>query len=341
MPFINGNQLRQTQATCLALLSLGLLLGSPLASNAGETFTQQPIVAASQVRDVVEAKPEASAPDHGSLDQGPPATWIWGPDANQQYVLTYEFDGGSKSARLKASSDNRMTLFVNGQRVAASDEWQTPVEVDIQKHLQPGKNAIRAEVANAGGIAAFACKIALTMPDGEVRYVISDEHWNAAEKSKPDQQVALKTLGKMGVGPWGDVFSKPVGLVARDRDVFNVPEGFQVELLYTVPKETLGSWVNITTDPKGRLIVSDQGNLGLCRITPPAIGSNDETKVESLDVKIDGKMVSGAHGLLWAFDSLYVVCNGGPGSGLYRCKDTDGDDQFDKVEKLRDLPGGG
>lgn len=45
--------------------------------------------------------------------------------------------------------------------------------------------------------------------------------------------------------------------------------------------------------------------------------------------------------MLWAFDSLYVVCNGGPGSGLYRCRDTDGDDQFDKVEKLKDIPGGG
>ena len=127
---------------------------------------------------------------------------------------------------------------------------------------------------------------------------------------------------------------------------FNLLPGFQVEKLFTVPKDKLGSWVNMTTDPKGRLIVSDQGNLGLCRITPPPIGSvglspRYETKVELLDIKFDGKQMSGAQGLLWAFDSLYVVCNGGPGSGLYRCKDTDGDDQFDKVEKLRDIPGGG
>ncbi|MDA1051545.1 MAG: c-type cytochrome [Planctomycetota bacterium] len=341
MHLLDEYRCRRTEAACLGILSVGLLFGCPLASNAGETFTQQPTVAASQVRDVVETRPEAPATDGASLDQGPKPLWIWGPDANRQYVVTKEFDGGSKSARLKASCDNRVTLFVNGKRVASSDEWNSPVDVDIQKHLQPGKNLLRAEVANAGGPAAFVCKLALTMPDGAVRYVVSDETWNAAEKSKPDQQVALKTFGKMGVQPWGDVFSQPVGLAAKDRDVFNVPEGFQVELLYTVPKETLGSWVNITTDPKGRLIVSDQGNLGLCRITPPAIGSNDETKVESLDVKIDGKMVSGAHGLLWAFDSLYVVCNGGPGSGLYRCQDTDGDDQFDKVEKLRDIPGGG
>ncbi len=324
--------------TTFAILVL-VRLSTP--AGAGEIFTQQPTIAASQVRGEVAPKPDTPSPDRSNLKGGPLPTWIWGPDANQQYVLTQEFDGGSTNARLKASSDNQMTLFVNGQRVASSDEWQQPVEVDIQKHLQPGKNVLRAEVANAGGIAAFACKLALSMPDDTVRYVVSNEKWSATEKSKPEQQVAIKSHGTMGVSPWGDVFSKPIGLVARDRDIFNVPDGFQVELLYTVPKETLGSWVNITSDPKGRLIVSDQGDLGLCRVTPAPIGSQQETQVERLDIKIDGKQISGAHGLLFAFDSLYVVCNGGPGSGLYRCRDTNGDDQFDKVEKLKDIPGGG
>jgi putative heme-binding domain-containing protein len=312
----------------------GLLVSTT--SEAGETFTQPPTLAASQVRDTIEAQPEAPAPDRESLTQGPPATWIWGPDPNQRYVLTQEFDGGSKNAWLKASSDNSMTLFVNDQRVAASDEWQQPVEVDIQKHLQPGKNVLRAEVANAGGIAAFACKLALTMPDGAVRYVVSDENWNAAEKSQPTQPVALKSLGKMGVGPWGDVFSQPLGRIAKDRDVFNVPAGFQVELLYTVPQDTLGSWVSITFDNKGRLLASDQGDKGICRITLPAMGSNEPTKVEHLDLKL-----TSAHGMLYAFDSLYLSINGGPGSGLYRARDTNGDDQYDDVVKLKEIRGGG
>ena len=93
----------------------------------------------------------------------------------------------------------------------------------------------------------------------------------------------------------------------------NVPPGFQVERLFTVPRETLGSWVSIAFDNKGRLIASDQEKLGLCRITPPPIGSDEPTKVEHLDVKI-----TSAQGLLYAFDSLYLSVNGGPGSGLYR-----------------------
>jgi putative heme-binding domain-containing protein len=116
------------------------------------------------------------------------------------------------------------------------------------------------------------------------------------------------------------------------------PKGFRVELLYSVPKDTQGSWVNMAVDPKGRLIVSDQYG-GLYRVTlPPIEGKAEEIKVEPIDAAIGE-----AHGLLWAFDSLYVVVNRGRKyrSGLYRVQDSDGDDRLDKVELLRAIDGGG
>lgn len=116
------------------------------------------------------------------------------------------------------------------------------------------------------------------------------------------------------------------------------PKGFNVELIYSVPKQTQGSWVNIAVDPKGRLIVSDQYGR-LYRVTLPALGGKaDEIKVDPITVAIGE-----AHGLLWAFDSLYVVVNRGRryDSGLYRVTDTNGDDRLDKVELLRKLDGGG
>ncbi len=126
------------------------------------------------------------------------------------------------------------------------------------------------------------------------------------------------------------------------RDLFHVVPGFQVERLFTVPKETLGSWVCITTDPKGRLIVSDQGGFGLFRITVPAINSKDPTKVEPLDIHVGDMLLTGAHGLLYAFDSLYVIVNEKEmPKGLYRCRDTNGDDTYDEAVKLHDIPGGG
>jgi putative heme-binding domain-containing protein len=115
-------------------------------------------------------------------------------------------------------------------------------------------------------------------------------------------------------------------------------EGFKAELLYTVPKDTQGSWVAMTVDPKGRLIVSDQYG-GLFRVTPPAVGAPaGGTRVEPLDVKMGH-----AQGLLHAFDSLYVmVANDQPYKrGLYRLRDTNGDDQYNEVTFLRELVGGG
>jgi putative heme-binding domain-containing protein len=126
------------------------------------------------------------------------------------------------------------------------------------------------------------------------------------------------------------------GAAANDAPPFAVPEGFVVERVFAVPRDELGSWVCLTTDAKGRLIASDQGDKGLVRITPAPIDGSRPTVVERIPVPL-----SSAQGLLWAFDSLYVVCNGGPGSGLYRVTDSDGDDMPDAVEKLRSFEGAG
>lgn len=112
--------------------------------------------------------------------------------------------------------------------------------------------------------------------------------------------------------------------------------GFKAELLYSVPAEKMGSWVCMTSDPKGRLIVSDQYGK-LYRVTPPAIGSDAKIQIELINVD-----VGMAQGLLCAFDSLYVMTNSGdaPRVGLHRVRDTDGDDQYDTSEHLRTLQGG-
>lgn len=132
--------------------------------------------------------------------------------------------------------------------------------------------------------------------------------------------------------------SKGAAPSATPANSLRVLKDFQAELLYSVPASTQGSWVNLCVDPKGRLIVSDQYG-GLFRVTPPARGGNAaETKVEPIDVPLGE-----AQGLLWAFDSLYVVVNRGSkyNSGLYRVKDTNNDDKLDKVELLKRIDGGG
>ncbi len=119
--------------------------------------------------------------------------------------------------------------------------------------------------------------------------------------------------------------------LATSAESLKVMKGFQVERLYTVPREQQGSWVNMCVDPKGRLIVCDQ-NGGLFRVTPPAIGQTGEPRIEPIPVPLGE-----AQGLVWAFDSLYVVVNsaGKFAEGVYRVKDTNHDDVLDSVETLR------
>ena len=113
----------------------------------------------------------------------------------------------------------------------------------------------------------------------------------------------------------------------------SVAEGFQVELVYSVPSDKEGSWVAMAVDSSGRLVTSDQYGK-LYRVTLPAI-SGKEVQVQPINVD-----VGMAQGLLCAFDSLYVMVNG-KGAGLYRVRDTDGDDQYDQVKLLRSINGGG
>ncbi|MDB4365637.1 c-type cytochrome [Pirellulales bacterium] len=121
-----------------------------------------------------------------------------------------------------------------------------------------------------------------------------------------------------------------------EQDRFHVLAGYQVEKLFDVPRDELGSWVSLTSDPQGRLYACDQQEKGLVRITPATLDGSTETVVQKVPAAL-----SGAQGLLWAFDSLYAVCNGSGFHGLFRLTDSDGDSLLDHVEKLHDIAPGG
>ena len=118
-----------------------------------------------------------------------------------------------------------------------------------------------------------------------------------------------------------------------------MPDGFKVELLYSVPGDKQGSWVNLALDGKNRLIASDQFG-GLYRFPAPAPGKTlSAAAIEKIPANIRA-----VNGMLWAFDSLYVGVNDyedSANSGLYRITDSDGDDQLDHVELLRHIPSRG
>lgn len=95
-----------------------------------------------------------------------------------------------------------------------------------------------------------------------------------------------------------------IGQVATP-DKFTLAEGFEAELVYSVAKGQ-GSWVSLTTDPKGRLIACDQYGA-IYRITVT------DGKADVVELKLN---LGAAQGLLCAFDSLYVMSSGIKGKDL-------------------------
>lgn len=299
--------------------------------------------------------------------EDPAPSWIWAKGAPRdgqtvRFRKTFETPDNVTSAQVVATCDNDAVIMIDGRIIARSSEWSVPVVKDASAPLaanrqnrgKGGRHVLTVMGKNSDGPAGLLVKLTIKTRDGKTSTVVTDDTWKADESPEsrgwmtPNFDDAAWSpavvVAALGAGPWTgitaaslDSAAKTSSPTAPDPAGFRVAQGFKVERLYTVPKDEQGSWVNMAVDPKGRLIVSDQYGK-LYRVTPPAIGQTGDPKIEPITAPIGE-----AQGLLWAFDSLYVVVNRGEkyDSGLYRVTDKDGDDTLDTVEKLRALDGGG
>ncbi|MBL9151347.1 MAG: c-type cytochrome [Verrucomicrobiales bacterium] len=297
-----------------------------------------------------------AAPLHAQ-ESPPQPHWIWTtqqPGEQEEIYLRKSLAVPSdlKRAILIASADNKAQVMVNGDRRGFTcEDWQAPVIEDITDRLLPGgDNVVAAKATNAGGAAGFLCLIILENKGGQKTFVLSDETWQASPRAEAGwNQVAFTPQP----GAWQPAVKlNAAGEPPRDKispaylaslqdlrtpsatapEEIKAAPGFRVELLYSVPKPEQGSWVAMTEDDKGRLIVSDQYGA-LYRLTPPELGQDlPPAAIEKIDLDIGG-----AQGLLHAFGALYVVLNTNEhgGRGLYRLRDTNGDDRYDSKELLR------
>ena len=284
--------------------------------------------------------------------------WIWsqkGAAANEVQIFRHSFkvSGAVKSATLSLTCDNSATARLNGQEVLVNKDWNEPVRGDVAKQLKTGDNELVIEARNSEGVAALLAALAIETADGQKQLVESAPDWQVAKPGSTEWKPAV-VIAKYGDKPWGPIFAsigrKPAAGAARaaasaaaqaaDPATLQVPPGFKVELLYTVPKADQGSWVGITVDSKGRLITCDQYG-SLYRVTVPKLGTSEGAKVELLAADIQG-----AHGVLFANESLYVVVDEGKvekprEQGLYRLKYRASDDSFEAPVLLRAFKGSG
>lgn len=282
----------------------------------------------------------------GGQAQAQTPEWIWhdnkgaSPADNEAvyYRKTFTVDGPVASAEVVTAGDNQSIVYINGKQVLHNTSWDRPSRGRVGREIKQGENLIAALGKNEGGEAATLVKLEITLSNGKKQVVVSDTSWTSSKTESQGWQTAAfqpsgwtkaVSKGKLGVAPWGDVMSTPT---ATPLAAITAAPGFKVEMLRSSQGE--GSWVAMAIDPKGRLIVSPQEGVGnLLRIT---LTAGQVEKVETIALPVGGAM-----GLLCAFDSLYVSGNGPSGLGLYRLKDTNGDDQYDKVEYLKKFEGAG
>ncbi|MHC4874875.1 MAG: family 16 glycoside hydrolase [Planctomycetota bacterium] len=292
----------------------------------------------------------------------PNPVWIWineGDEPAQKVYFRKELDSsGVASARLVATADDSMTVYLDGKKILEHGSWERLAYADISKALDldspKKKHVLAIEAANGKSAAGLLAQIDLESGWRDAWRVVSDGSWRASTKAEKGWKTLEfddsgwqkpQIIAQLGGGPWASKVTAATVTAAAPLkqptatpiEAMKIKDGFNVELLYSVPKGEEGSWVNMCHDPKGRLIVSDQYG-SLYRLTPPGILGATELQVEKINVDIGE-----AQGLLWAFDSLYVNVNRGqkyPG-GLYRVLDTDGDDNLDTVKTLRPLNGSG
>ena len=271
------------------------------------------------------------------------AHWLWSsryPRVGETIRLRREFNvaGSAQHAELRGLADDRATVFLDGRDVAELTSARRFATAKVSS-LKAGKHLLEIEATNQAGAAGVWLQLDWTDSDGQAQRLVTDSDWEVRDTNGAWRRAV--SLGLLGIAPWWrpagelddyDQWKRAIGTAQADEAArIRVMPGFQVELVRSSQKGE-GSWVSLAFDAKGRLIVGREGP-GILRMTLPKIDTSDEIKVEVINDKLQE-----CRGLLWAFDSLFANANNS--KGLYRLRDTDGDDQFDEVKLLKTTGGG-
>jgi putative heme-binding domain-containing protein len=285
--------------------------------------------------------------------------WIWiaaARRANETVCLRTQIPVKKDLRRAQAvvaADYGHARVFLNGQPVARQEAYGPVLKLDLTAALKEGENAFGLSVLGVAGPTAVMARVELEYADGSRQVVNTDGKWQAANVERdalklwPGEQQKWRkaaALGQVAAYRWDlepDTLAiSPVddytqwkravaGSGATDPKTFQIVPGFTVELIRSAAKDE-DSWVSLTSDARGRWIIGME-KQGLLRLTLPATPGG-EVKVERIN-----ETLKECRGLVFAHDSLYAMANND--LALFRLRDTNNDDQFDKVEKLAEFAG--
>ncbi len=285
--------------------------------------------------------------------RGQTPQWIWSSPDNKSPQKEVRFFRKSFMVKqelaqvlLSGSGDDRAEFFINGKKVASNSDWKSPACVDVTKEIVPGENVIAARCENEESYAGLIVRLDMTIASGgskaaragarSVQTLVSDTTWFCFDRETPNwtkvefNDEAWKrasSVGKLGDEPWGQIFSTRE---ATSVSAIRVEPGFTVQLLHSA-NPTEGSWIAMTIDGKGRLIISPQENGPLLRLS---LDRGLLSKIERLDAPVGQAM-----GLLYTDDWLFLDGHGPKGWGIYRLRAQG--DNLGAPEFLRPMSAGG
>lgn len=270
-----------------------------------------------------------------------------------------------KSARVTAVGNhcrfvvgvNRLDYFAGVKYLRGT--FAEPFRWDFLEFIQPGKsNRISMTCLPTGGPSAVMLKVEWQTADGTKGEFVTDRNWRCEvlndlprwtklHVANPDQVTQLvKVYGSVARFPWGSLSEDKLAIspvhdysqwkraisqgTGTDPATFEVPNGFEVRTIRSA-QEGEGSWVCMTFDPRGRIIVAQEksGLLRLSHFNDPA----QDVKVERINDSLKE-----CRGLAFVGNDLYAMANND--KALFLLRDTNSDDQFDSIEKITAFDGG-
>ena len=256
------------------------------------------------------------------------------------FQQTFQLRKDINHAELRGVADFcRLKIQCNDTLIVETDFLGPLFRQNITSALQHGQNRITVHgYPLKEDSAAFFFQLKINYTDGESELINSTSSGRGVKDLgavNPDywdiEGRGIQVDIFADYEQWQDAKTADAGTPASQ---FQIPPGFEIELLRSAKPEE-HSWIAMAFDPKGRLIIARE-KKGLLRMTLPN-KTGGKMKVEVINDDIPE-----VRGILWAHDALYLNSNShnlkttprDRTGGLFRLRDTNGDDQFDDVKQL-------
>jgi putative heme-binding domain-containing protein len=274
-----------------------------------------------------------------ALDPGPIPQWIWtnrdqARGASVELHRRFTLRELPKQASAWMLADDQADLLINGESALEVTGTHRIQPVDITRFLRVGTNELICRALNREGAAGIALALVLRPGQGPANVLVSDPQWWTLEENGEEEPV--RSEGLLGNLPWGNPegesedyyqWKRALGKSSAQTpaEVAILP-GFKIDLVRSSsPGE--GSWVSLTFDDRGRIILGREGK-GLLRYSPPPVDR----------IEVINDTLEECRGVLFAGRSLFANANNS--RALFRLQDSNDDDQFDEVTLLKQTEGG-